>query len=468
MHPAVILFQFFKSLREMIIPIVVAFFAFRDEHFMYFIGAITLVTVLLVTFSTITWLRFTYTVTDEELRIESGIFIKKKRYISKGRIQSIDLTANVLHRLLGLAKVQIETAGSGTSAEASLTAVKVAEAEQLRNLLKVTKVATSEVGETKTVQAPFYQITNKRLFIAGTTSGSIGVLLAFIAFALSELEQFIPDNYFDHTIQWIIGLSVVLIVIITIGFLFVLWLLGIVGTMVKYGHFRIERRDEELFITRGLLEKKQITIPLKRIQAIGMKESMIRQPFGYVSLFAEVAGGSLDKGEEYSTLLFPIMKKDEVEDFLRTLLPSYSYPIEPTWRKLPIKAKKFYMLRGVIPFILIAIPIAIFIPTFLWTVIVFLILGLYLGYLRYSDGGFLIQEKRLMIRCRTFSRITVVLFHKRIQAYEKKQHIAHRKQNLANFKLSIIGKYGSGKHYQLKEVKDVQADSLADWFSYRV
>ncbi|MFP3489650.1 PH domain-containing protein, partial [Staphylococcus sp. SIMBA_130] len=84
--------------------------------------------------------------------------------------------------------------------------------------------------------------------------------------------------------------------------LLVFWLLGIAGTMIKYGKFAITKVGDELFITRGLLEKKQITIPLKRIQAVGIAESVIRQPFGFVTVFVEVAGGALDSGEDFSTV----------------------------------------------------------------------------------------------------------------------------------------------------------------------
>lgn len=79
--------------------------------------------------------------------------------------------------------------------------------------------------------------------------------------------------------------------------------------MLKYWNFTIARVDEDIVIRCGLLEKKLITIPLKRIQAVGYVENLIRQPFGYVTVIAEIAGGSNEKGEDFSTVLFPIMKK---------------------------------------------------------------------------------------------------------------------------------------------------------------
>src|SRR5690606_39347729 len=60
----------------------------------------------------ISWLRYTYRVEDMELRIEYGLFVKKKRYIPFDRIQSLDFSEHILHRPFGLVKVKVETARS--------------------------------------------------------------------------------------------------------------------------------------------------------------------------------------------------------------------------------------------------------------------------------------------------------------------------------------------------------------------
>jgi putative membrane protein len=258
MHPAVIIFKVIHlfSYREVIIPIIVSFISFSKDYFLYVFSGIALLLVIFTAFSIISWLRFTYVVTEDELQIEWGIFVRKKRYISKGRIQSIDLTVNVLHRIFKLARVQIETAGSGKEAEASLTAVKLTEAERLHKELKGYSKTAALRKQDVEAQVPFHQISNKRLFIAGTTSGSIGFLLAIIAFFFSEVEQFIPKHVYDDMLNWIISLSVFLLIIIISSILLILWLLGIAGTMIKFWNFRIERHENELFITRGLFEKK--------------------------------------------------------------------------------------------------------------------------------------------------------------------------------------------------------------------
>src|SRR5690625_5656482 len=85
--------------------------------------------------SILSWLRFTYRVEDNELRIEQGVFIRKKRYVPINRIHKIDFTANVVHRIFGLVKIQIDTE-SGVGAEVSLSAGTIAKEEKLSAALK--------------------------------------------------------------------------------------------------------------------------------------------------------------------------------------------------------------------------------------------------------------------------------------------------------------------------------------------
>jgi putative membrane protein len=81
MHPAVIIFKVIHlfSYREVIIPIIVSFISFSKDYFLYVFSGIALLLVIFTAFSIISWLRFTYVVTEDELQIEWGIFVRKKK-----------------------------------------------------------------------------------------------------------------------------------------------------------------------------------------------------------------------------------------------------------------------------------------------------------------------------------------------------------------------------------------------------
>ncbi|GAB4075051.1 PH domain-containing protein [Barrientosiimonas marina] len=471
LHPVSILFDLIFSVRQFILPIIIGFFSFRNDSLVYYLLALAGLLLLYFVIAIIVWYRFTYRVVDDELRIEHGVFVRKKRHISKNRIQSIDLTSGIIHRIFHLTKVEIETAGTGMEAEASLSAVKRAEGEALRRELKSgdTGAAVNDELDNETSEQPerpHSAISPKRLFIAATTSGSVGVIIVFALTGFSQFEQFIPEETFKSTFNWAIGLGLVIIITLAVLFLLLLWLLGIAGTIIKYGKFTITRNEQELFITRGLLEKKQITIPLRRIQAIGIQETIIRQPLGYVTVFAEIAGGSMDRGEDFSSILFPIMKEEEVNDFLAVFLPEYA-GVDYDLRPLPKRARKFYMLRASWPFLLLIAAVGWLFLKFIWIPVVLLVIGgIGLGWLRHRDGGFKVTGKRVTIRYRgLLSRNTVLMYHKRIQAYEKKQHKLQKWQNLATANFSIIGTMGAGTHFTVKDLAVSDTHVLSDWYS---
>ncbi|MFZ3578910.1 PH domain-containing protein [Virgibacillus sp. DJP39] len=467
LHPSAVFFTLLKTFKELIVSIGIGFFAFRDAGLYFVLGVGALILVMLV-FSILSWYRYTYRVEDDELRIEYGILIRKKRYISKNRIQSIDLTQSVIHRLFKLTMVKIETAGSGTGTEASLKAVRLEVGESLREELKTLQSANREVEEVEETDTnnPSQTITFKRLFLAGTTSGSIGIIFIIISALFSELVQFVPDEYYENTFQTISSFSVILMIVFGICLLVIIWCLGIAGTMIKNGNFTITKIDNELFITRGLLEKKQTTIPVRRIQAVGIDESLLRQPLGYVTMYAEVAGGSVEKGEDFSTVLFPIIKKTEIDDFLDKFLPDYVSD-RSDLTGLTKQALTFYLVRFSAIFILAVVATLFLVPQFAWAPIILLVLSVSLGLLQYKDAGFQNDGEQLTLRYRVLNRKTIILYHKRIQSFERKQHLFQRRASLATVKISIVSKLGAGKHYKIRDLKVESGNELASWYSYR-
>lgn len=464
LHPATMYFNLIRVIKETIFGLGIGLILTLKESLFYFVMFVSIFLVLLIISSVLSWLRFTYRVEENELRIEQGVFIRKKRYISINRIHKIDLTADVVHRLFKLVKVQIDTASSGGGAEVSLSAVKLKEGDLLRKTLKNQQTTTEEPEQLEKTY-PTKKITWRRLFITGTTSGSVGIILVAILAIFSQVEELIPKKIYNSTYTWIVGQGIVILVGLIIFVLLLLWLFGIAGTMIKYGKFTIEKRENELFIKRGLLETKELTIPFDRIQAIGIEQSLIRQPIKFVRIFAVVAGGSFDKLEAFP-VLFPILREKEVEQFLSEFVPDYGQ-VETDFIRLSKRGRKFYLFNAAILFILTLGPVAYFFPSLIWIPLVFIAISLGFGWLQHKDGGYAIDGKRITFRRRVINKVTVRTYHSRIQSLEKKQHKVQRMQHLATTELSLIGSGGLGTHYSLKHLEEEDANKIADWYSYR-
>lgn len=467
LHPASIFFEFTFVIKETIFGFGIGLILTLKESLFLFLIFTSVFLTLLIIYSVLSWFRFTYHVENNELRIEQGVFIRKKRYISIHRIHKIDITANIVHRLFKLVKVQIDTASNSDGAEVYLSAVKLSEADLLRKALKK-RTHVTQIEECQQDSSPIREkITWRRLFIAGSTSGSAGVIIIAVLTVFTQIEEMIPKKVFNEAYHWLSELGMFFLIILIIFLLFLLWLFGIAGTMIRYGNFTIEKRGEELFIKRGFLETKELTIPFERIQAVGVEQSIIRQPFGLVRVFAIVAGGSFDKLEAFP-VLFPLMHKSEVESFLREFVPEYQGITEGSLKTPPRRALKYYLLSFSSGIILgVTIAIAYYFPTYSWIPLLLLLFRLGFSWLQYRSVGYACDGGRVIFQKRLFQKTTIITYQQRIQAFEKRQHRLQAFENLASVHLSLIGSSGFGTHYALHHLDEEDANELADWYSYR-
>lgn len=467
LHPIAMVATLVKMIRSAIIPlagvVLASYHDFKSYSTIYFTIAFVIFCIFFVLPSFLTWYRFMYRVDNGELKIEHGIFVKKHRYIRKERIQSIDRTETIFHRPFGLVKVKIETAGGGAKdPEAELAAVTKEEARRLEEALYGMGETAPSDGEQPTVKEDKWvsrrQLPTSDLLVAGATSGKIGVVFSILAAISSQIDEVLPDHFYSSLFHKLLASSfqllAFLLLIVAIG----AWILAIVGTVLRYNGFTLTRKDKELRIVSGLLERRQLTISLHRIQAIRIVEGILRQPFGYAAVYVESAGGSGEKDEDYSTVLFPLLRKKEVAAFLDEFVPGY--PLLDEFVPAPKRAISPYLLWLLIPALVIAVPVAVWVP---WGGFALFLLPLaaILGVMQYRDTGWSVSGKYRVLRFRKLSRTTVIVPKKNIQDREMRQSFFQKRNRLATYEVSVISK-SAGKHFRVKHINENEVRELLD------
>jgi len=466
LHPVAALINFLKTVRELILPLgLFILFGGNEEGEFISLRFIVLAVTLLGALATgiLLWYRYTYWVDEGELRVEYGIFVRKKRYIPLERIQTIDISAGIIQRLFRLVTLRVETAGGGQEAEAVFTAVTKEEAERIKAALLDDGMALFQKKEEVLEQ---YEATAPRLFIAASTSGSIGVVLSAIGAFISQFDEFIPYKSLFNKVESYTDFNVIIISILGLFAILLVWLASILMMVIRYGRFTVVKQGNDLVISRGLLEKRQFTIPITRIQAIRIAENPIRQLLGYAAVYVESAGGAAGKESNYSTILFPLVKRTELNELLQQFTCRYVVPASFT--PLPSRSLRRYIFRAIFPMLILVVPAIYFFRPWGYLSLLFLIIFTFIGYVSFKDAGVcVIDNRRMVLRYRLVNKTTVLLEKNKIQALAGSQSVFQRKKRLANVQATIQSSSLHSKVFRVMDVDEAEVTSIQSWYRAR-
>ena len=477
LHPAAIIINALKVLKETLIPIVILILlpdngrGGWDYYDLIFAGVYFIVSIVS---GAITWFKYTYQITSEEIRIHQGVFVKKKRYIRIERIQSIDITEGIIQRLFSLVQVNIETAGSSSGkAEGVLTAIKKEDAEIFQTLLKDAKKNRSDLTlegisnlSDDTAERTLFKMPFSQLFLMAATSGGVGIVFSGALVLFSQFTEVIRFNRFFNEVEKLITAGIYMFIIVIFLALLLAYIISTILVVLKYTNFTVKKSEDELIITRGLLEKRRLTIPIAKIQAVRVVENIIRQPFGLATVYVETASGSIENNENSKVMLFPIIKKQKIKQSIEPFEMDYMFDVPI--KHVPQHALKRYVLRQwiwIIPVILIVV--YFFRPYGYMALLLFPIFTFY-AYLSFRTAGWNIFERQLTLTFQEFfSKNTYIVRKDKVQSMTSRQSIFQKKVKLESITANSMTGLGpsSGDVVDIDE-KDVAI--IKKWFKHAV
>ena len=440
--------------------------------------------------SVLQWWFYRYRISDREITLRSGFISKQERVIPFERIQSIDIQDAPLERLLGVVQVKIDTgAGGSGEAEIALQAVPANEAAVLRSQLLAARLRLRGDGEPGVDLAPgdiadvekvaegelVRRITTRELLIAGATSGRVGAAAVIVGGALQIGEQLMPSSMWER-LPWdgiadaVTQVDVLAGLAVTLGVF--AWVISIVATVLNYGNFEIRRLGDQLQVRHGLLDRRQTTIPVRRIQAVRVVEGLLRQPFGYAEVRFDSAGFGADQGA--SGVLCPLLPRSAIPAFLAAACPDFAQDLNPVeMQKLPRRAMRRYVMAACIGWVLLVVAAALVVWRLTDIPAGFVLLALvvtpvfgWLGYRRYLDAGWLVANGNFFLRWRGVARVTMFTQVRRLQYREVTVDPFQRRATLATFRTAVASG-GSREGFSLPHLDRVEAEKLLDQLGRR-
>ena len=348
LHPFALLTEAANAARALVIPALVGGASMGGGHMgRVVLWGVVLLAVFSVAFAVAEHLAFRYRVAADELILDSGVLNRRHRVIPLSRIQNLELRQTALQRAFDVAELRIETAGADTE-EAVPLVLGRAEAELLRlELLRRGESPPDGTAEPAQARQQLARLSARDLVLAGVTANEAGVVAAVligIFEAAYQLPLGIPRIRLDPRVlipnlplfsTALLGLAILLVLF---GFAL---LLSVGGALVGYWDFVLERAGGELRKGYGAFDRRDVTVPLARVQALRIEESLLRQPLGLASLKIETAGAAPGKaGRGGAEAFLPLVRVGEIARLAGAIFDGFDYgalafhPVHPyAWRR---------------------------------------------------------------------------------------------------------------------------------------
>lgn len=357
LHPLSWLFILLLQLRNFALPILVLLVSGRGEQspaeLIGLAGAGVLVVVAV-------WHYFTYRYgfVGRALVIRSGLLERNLRLIPFDRVQNVTLHQNLLHRLVGVAELRLESAGGVGETEARMQVLPLAQAHALEALVRGDvpgsdpATTAAEAGETAVTAQPerWLQLPTSELVRLGLISNR-GMLVVAAALGLlsqagdtgmqqisSEIEQLgrdslaLAEGWQPDPLAWALGGFALLLALFAL-----LRLLSVALAILQFHDFQLWAGARELRIERGLLSRLRSHLPKRRIQAYSLRESLLHRWFGRQSLRIDRASIEAQGDSPSMRDLVPLATPARMSAILDRLLPADAWPPH-AWQALHPRA----------------------------------------------------------------------------------------------------------------------------------
>jgi len=391
---------------------------------------------LVVVLGILRWYRFRYWIEGDQFRVEDGALIRKRAYIPLDKVQTVDVTAGVLQRVLGLVKLEIKTSAAGTQAD--LTAITRVEAERLRALLRPGTQSIDAADEDLAREGfTVHRLTPRELLLAGATSGQLAVVITVVGWLFSQAS----DVIIEHAIQAIDTLAVgeqlattspVVVASLLIAGLFVSWVGSTIWAVARYGRFSVSRQGPNIVVRRGLLEQQQITLPAERIQAVRYHETLLRQPFGYGTLYVETVGHAAAKNR--ASYLHPFVHRDAWRALIAELLPQFDVDVE--YMRPPRRALPRFFIKPTVIVTLVVVAACFASP---WAALGFALLPIVwmVAYVGWRDTGLSLGDRLAVVRSRALQRTTAIVQRDTAQTTQTTASVLQRRRDVASVHITV-------------------------------
>lgn len=308
LDPKIMVIGPISAFRQFLFPSLIALVGVGTQQPRWLLYAAPVIILGSIGAGLVPWFTTRFRIAEGQLVVTTGLVSRKRLTAPLDRIRTVDLEASLLHRVLGLQKVEVGTGVDDTMIE--LNALSVVQARQLRGVLlqrsqtaERTSGAAAPAGTSESATTAPDQVLGHGEQVLATFSPawarfaplSLG-RLAIALGALGALWQFVGDvrlslSRGDELWELVTGASLVLVLFVLLVGALALWTaLSMAAFLVQWWNLRLVRDRENLHLTRGLFTTTSTTIEERRVRGVRLRETALMRLAGGGELHALATG----------------------------------------------------------------------------------------------------------------------------------------------------------------------------------
>lgn len=464
----VIVFDTFKRLIKQFWPILLLLIfgtsqeSSTTDRIVYMISVLAAFSGLI---SIISYFNYYYHIEGKTLVVQKGILQKSKTNIPFDRIQTINIEQELIHRMLGVVKLEIDTAGSQNK-ELTLKALTEEKAQALRSYILESKDQMPLVEQERREEEVLMQLDPVSLIKTGLVENhlrSAFIVFAFGLWALDQLREFGLEKQLSQFEKGWVAFASSLANVLGLFMVFIglAILISVLRIFIQYYNLKLLREPNGFRLSYGLINRRQVSAKDSKTQIISWSQNLLQKKIDLFKLRLRQAG-SREVGNKKSITIHGC-KPSNVEEILDHLIGKNKEDFQHV--KTPVNVH--YLLYHGRNLLIVGLPILIGLiwlkqPEQLIGAIILLGGFLITLFRRYKKAGFSLTRELLKVNGGAFGEKTAILYNYKIQAVQIRQSYYQRRRSLANLRIGT-----AAGDIVIPFIKVDTANAIADYLLYK-
>ena len=267
-----------------------------------------------IIYISLSWYKSIFYIKDDIFYNDKGIFIRKNINVSLDKIQTVDVKASLLHKLLGLRILNIDIGVIDESSDFTICLKKDDAINFKKLLLKENNQLHSD--ESTTIHhKEIYKIRKTDLFLYVASKLNI----FYVILSLTTIYFFISE----YNLTFLIPNDNLLLTLLLI-------FIGIIGSIIvfafknydKYYNFTLSKANNKLIINHGFTQNNISTLNLDNVYSVKVKQSLLQKFFSKVTISISIFGYG---NEESEAVIFPSLHEDHIDEVMDYMFSKFVY-----------------------------------------------------------------------------------------------------------------------------------------------